>query len=171
MTRISILLHMNQVCIPIQEDSLTKKDWIDSKIAFSSVCRLGFHLWWQWDIFRLWRDVLLRKLSMKTLKVIGLMHALKAKLVHKWMVFLVCHDLAQYCYVTRFSFSANEISIDPLQVRSRACNTWQEYQSDFGRFLLSFDAGYTGAKMYLSDDKDKSFHQTISNATKEYVSL
>ena len=46
------------------------------------------------------RDVHVRKLCMKTLKVIGLMHALKPKLVHKWLVFLVCHDLVQFLYVT-----------------------------------------------------------------------
>ncbi len=53
---------------------------------------------------------------MKTLKAIGLMNALKAKLVHKGLVFLICHDLAQYGYVARFSFSANKIFIDTLGI-------------------------------------------------------
>ena len=67
-----------------------------------------------WGIFKLGRDVHVSKLCMKTLEIIGLVHALKAELVHKWLVYLVCHDLAQYWYVTWFSFSANKISIDPL---------------------------------------------------------
>ncbi len=41
-------------------------------------------------IFRLGRDVLVRKLCMETLEVIGQMLALKAK--------LVCHDLARHRY-------------------------------------------------------------------------
>ena len=41
------------------------------------------NLWGRCGIFRLERDVLVRKLHMKTMKVIGLMHALKAKLVHE----------------------------------------------------------------------------------------
>ncbi len=32
----------------------------------------------------------------------------------KSLVFLVCHDWGNICYVTRFSFLANKISIDPL---------------------------------------------------------
>ena len=51
---------------------------------------------------------------MKMMKFIGLIHALQTKLVHTSLVFLVCHDLGNICYVTRFSFLANKISIDPL---------------------------------------------------------
>ncbi len=54
---------------------------------------------------------------MKMLKFIGLIRALQTKLVHEfthhWYFFFVM-TWGNICYVTRLSFLANKISIDPL---------------------------------------------------------
>ncbi len=65
----------------------------------------------EWGIFNILIDALVRKLCMKMLKFIGLICGLQTKLVHTSLVFLVCHDLGNICYVTRFTFLANKISI------------------------------------------------------------
>ncbi len=51
---------------------------------------------------------------MKMLIFIGLIRALQTKLVHTYWYFLFVMTWGNIYYVTRFSFLANKISIDPL---------------------------------------------------------
>ena len=81
------------------------------------------HLRRRWSIIRLGRDVLVRKLFMKTLKIIRLMHALKAKLVHKWVVYLVCHDLVQYMWPSLVPQPTKFQKIHRVSVRREDCMT------------------------------------------------
>ena len=50
----------------------------------------------EWHICNILIDDLVRKLWMKRLRFIGLICALQTKQFHTSLVFLVCHDLAQY---------------------------------------------------------------------------